>query len=1295
MRSPVSSDPGKGAAVLFASAVLLLASASHAGPFRVLEDTGRELVLELRAGGWQEHELPGGALHFPAGAGVDDRTGARMAPYYHRLLALPADNRPRVVVEDVRWGERLPGLPPQGSGPEDNLRVEPLYGRGPVVVGPAFEWRRHTVANLFVVPIRPDGDGVLPLDYLRFRVIYPDPRGSLTTRSDRLVEAAVVNPSSARAWTLPRAGSRGTRTAGAAAAWPDGIMVRIEIEDEGIYQISPADLEVRGIDAGGFDPRKFRLFNNGGQPLPESPAVARPDSLIENAIIVEGEGDGSFDAGDRIIFYGRSVNTWVRAATPGSYVHTNNPFTRRNVYWLNIPADGPDGKRMQPIEVNAAATFETEIARSRLFIERDAVIFNSKQHPESGTRWFATELTGGEQYSAGFELESPLAAADGELWVYFKRLDGFGSNAIVSVNGAAIDTFSLTTTKRSMDVPAALLRSGSNTFSFRIDGGRVYFDWIELSYLRRLETNAGRIVYDALPQDGVARVSISGLEDPWVFDVQDYANVRYTRNVPYEAPSQVNDPRRMIAVSDANLRTPATIEQAGFGDDDYPNGLRDPNLAHEYIFIYHPDFTGAVAQLEAYVEQRDELDVLPVNINDVFQEFSWGLYDPTAIRDFLMYAYDNWATLPQTVLLVGDGDYDYRNISSSADKNWIPPYENAHVSRDDWYAEFGSGEPQIAMGRLTVQTNGELETYLEKLQRYENDSDLGAWRSKLVMLADDEYIETGPTFQDQIHMEQAEEFSTEAAPPFISIKKIYIGAYPTTFDPVTGGRRKPDATRALLNEINRGALLVSFIGHGNAHVWTHESVLLDSRDNALIDSGDRTPLYLAATCSWAHFDRPQNPSHPELLLVKPGGAIGVVGATRLTNAYSNNRFALAFYERIFDRTAAFSVGEALFLAKLDHPEGTNQYYHCLAEPNLRLALPRMDVEFTGVEPDSLTALAPAEVSGEVTEPNGGPLPDFDGEAVVTVYDGADTLAYAFTGSGGEPVDTLHYSVTGGTLFRGLVTVTGGELDAGFIVPRDVKSGSRDGSVHMYAYNDELDGVGAAGGMLISNQSASLDDNTPPEVTVYFDHPNWREGDLTSATPVLYVALADSSGINLTGEIGHDIRAVIDGSGELLLTESFTYERDSYTRGVAEERIFDLEPGRHQLELWAWDNANNFTRAQTSFTVVSSDEAVALNNVLNWPNPFSERTNFTFGLLGADAEVTIKIYTASGRKIREIGPIAGRAGFNYPERTSFELEWDGRDDYGDPVANGAYLYVVKATGPSGQSDEAVGKLLRIR
>ncbi|MCB2199771.1 type IX secretion system sortase PorU [bacterium] len=1298
--------------VLFSLLLTALFASVVQAEVQVVADTPSNLILEVNFQDWTSVTFDDGVLHMPTNAGVDDRTGGELTPFVARLIGLPSNQRPRVTIESVQWGERLVGRAPQGTEPTDHLEVDHLSGQGPVVVGEPFEWRRHWVSYLYLVPVQQDGNGVRPLKSMRLRVDYGSPTETVLSSSDPLVHAALANPSAAGRWQRSLRTIKQNSKVASTDEWPSGTMIRIELDREGMYELTPEDLDLWGIDLSGLDPRNFRIFNNGGQPLPEDFDDPRDTELRENAIIVTGEEDGSFDDEDRIIFFGRAVNTWIPGSPPGEYRHRINAFTRVNVYWLNIADDGSQGLRMADLNVDESPTYNTDRARTRMFIDNESVIFNNSSHIESGKDWYARELFSGEIYAESFNLSSPLADESATLWVSLKTLGG-ANNATILVNGTPVDVFNSSVTTWSIELEPGVLRDGNNTFTFQMNNGHLYFNWFEIHYERRLNASNGRIDFDTLPEDGIAQVTLTGLEEPWVFDIEDFDEVSYTREIPFKVETQVNSPRRHIAVSTDNFLTPIRMRVDGIGQPDYPNGLRDTSLEADYIILTHEDFYDNTARLETFIEQRDTIEVLRVDVADVYREFAWGMFDPTAIRDFLAFTHDNWAVMPQSVLLVGDGDYDYRNIISNSDDNWIPPYEENTDCRDDWYTTFDNGVAQMALGRLTIQTNRALDTYIDKLIAYEADTDPGPWRSRMVLLADDEYVDVGPTSWDTAHMEQAEDFSRNYAPDYLNINKIYIGTYPTSYDPVSGGRRKPAANRDLIEQINAGALLVSFIGHGNAHTWTHESVLTDSRDGSLINSGTRNPIYIAATCSWGHFDRPDNQSHPELLLEQSGGAIGVIAATRKTNGFNNFDFALAFYSRLFDRVNNFPLGTSLYLAKMDAPLGSNRYYHCLGEPHLTPALPRLDMNVEEVNPDSLQALAHASVRGTVQIPSlaaankqqgdnfrtergisATTAADFDGETLVTVYDSDDTLSYTFTNRNGTTGSTLDYYVKGGTLFRGNVTTTGGEFTANFMVPRDVKFGSNAGSIQMYCYNDEQDGVGTMRDLAISVNSADLNDATPPELRIRFDHENWMSGDLTSSQPTLYLDVFDTNGVNLTGEIGHDIRAIIDGTRELVLTEGFIYNRDSFTRGTAEQPIYDLEPGRHRIEAWAWDNANNFTRTEASFVVVDPNDEVQLENVLNFPNPFNDRTSFTFEL-STEAEVSIRIFTASGRLIQEIGPVAASAGFNYPGGTNSHLEWDGRDRFGDPIANGVYLYKIKAKGASGQTDEVLGKLLRIR
>ncbi len=1256
-------------------------------------------VLTITPEAWTEIVTDTGIVPVPLEAGLDDRVDGEVVPYYRRLIALPAPVKPTVQIVNQQWNEWQEGLPPMGTEEFDSDRIPHLSSAGQVYIGEPYLWRRHWVSDLYIMPLKIEGDGVRTLQEMQVQVTYPHPERGLSRISDPLFETTVLNAESSRNWAVSSSLLPGRTVTNSEQSWPDGPMIRIEVTQEGIYQVTSEQLEASGIDLSGYDPRTFRIYGNGGLMLDEDPSEERDTFLRENAILVEGEEDGSWDENDRILFFAKSVNSWEKAVPSGNFRHTLNPYTRTNVYWLNIAEDGSFGKRMEDLESDEAKTFETNAARSRVFTENDVFIYYNQSYVETGKIWYDTQLSTGESVSRPFQLTAPLGTGDDVLWLAGKRLSSSGAStrAIVIINNVHIDTVSMSNSVQSIDIPPEVLVDGINTFTLNIYSGIVMLDWFEVHYMRTLQTTADRMDFDAFPEDGIAEVTLSGLENPYIFDVLDFDEVAITRNNPFVVNSSVTQPRRYIALEETAFLTPQSMRYDVNRGDEYTDGLRTPITA-DYIYIVHDDFYETAATLENYVEERDGVEVVRVLTSDIYDEFSWGVYDPTALRDFLMYVQANWTgtvgDIPSVCLLIGDGDYDYRNILSSSDRNWVPPYENRQECRDDWFAEFvENGDPEFIMGRLPVQSNYQLENYIERLMDYEANPDFGPWRSRFILVADDEWVESGPTSIDTYHISQAENLATHSIPSYMNINRIYIGTYPTNFDPVTSGRLKPHATRELIESINRGALMITWIGHGNAHVWAHEQLLVDTRDIGQINAGAREPIYIAGTCSWGHFDRPDNEAMFEQLLIRQGGAIGAIAASRNTSGISNYHFLQTFYSIFFNRQNPRSLGEALMLAKIQAQGVTNQYYHCFADPSMKTALPIKNMVVTDIAPDSLVAMEYASVFGEVREPgSGAPISGFDGEALVTVYDSYDTLAYQFTNSDGTPGRDFYYRMPGGSLFRGFQTVTSGILGTEdtegvrFFVPRDATTGSSDGWIQLFAHDGETDALGSMVGVQISSVMGSTNDSNPPEISVYFDHEDWREGDLTSTSPVLMVGVADSSGVNLTGEIGHSIRAIINGSEEILLTDDFIYNRDSYTTGMASRKLYDLTPGWNTLEVWAWDNANNFTRDELSFYAVEVDEEVVLSNVVNAPNPFENETWFTFESVGAE-EATVRIFTPSGRLIKTIGPETISGQF-------VAIPWDGRDHYGDAVANGVYLYRVRVSSSSG-SDEKVGTLMRIR
>jgi Peptidase family C25 len=1274
--------------IIVAILLIMGVAATSSAAVRIITDSPSYTVVEFTFPTWVESSVENGLVYMPGEGVIDNRAGNPMTPFVYKSLGLPSNELPEIVVEEIVWGDSHLSSAPVGDAESDLFNVDHLYNRGPVVLSEPYKYRNYWTTGLYIVTVRDQGGSVLPLKRLRLRINYSTPKEAVTARYDRLIDISYLNPKATANWSLVQRGS--ALSLDEVSSWPEGRMIRMEVQQEGIYSLSLDDIP---IDLTGVDPRSIRLYNNGGGVVPPTHEPNRDQSLRENAILIEGEDDGIFDIDDQILFYGKSVTSWYKRES-GEFRHTENPYTRNNVYWLNIPDDqSVVGRRMGSFETDEDVVFHTDIAMARIFQNNDTRIYNNEQELESGIKWYSNEMSEYSTYSISFQLENLDITRPTKLWLGIKTLSNSSRTGRLSLNNVPVDTFRLSSSVHGVDIEQGLAHTGSNVLSFYTES-RTLFDWYNFYYYRKLETSSGRIDFDKFTENGVLEVSIAGLTDPYIFDVQDFDTVKYSRNDTIRVESQISQPRRMIAISDGNFLNPLKIQVVGFGAPEYPNGLRDNTLSADCIIITHPDFMSATKELETYLEDRDGTNIIVVDIEDVYREFSWGLFDPTAIRDFLKYTSTSWAhPLPSTVFYIGDGDYDYRNIMTASDKNWIPVYESGSFCFDDWFVTFTSGRPEMISGRITAHSNKDVEIYLDKLNRYDNEAEMGAWRTRMTILADDEYNTDSPLPSDRKHIQQAEEFATDHLPGYMKLKRIYIGTYPTTYDPGSGSRRKPMATRELIENINKGSLLVGFVGHGNAHVWCHETVLLDTRDNDLIECGDKLPIFVAATCSWGHFDRAENDSHPEIMLRDRNGAIAIIAATRKTGPDANFNFSNAFYQNFFDRENPKTLGESLFLAKSANSFSTNaKAYHCLGDPTLTPARPKMGAEITSINPDSLIALSSATIGGAILSTSGDPVDDFNGEAIITVFDSADTLTYIFH----EEVNTspLDYPVHGGTIFRGRVSTIDGNLETRFIVPRDVKLGASSGWIQVYAYNDESDAAGAKDSVAISVIPASLDDTTPPEVRIYFDRENWQDGDMVTTDPTLFVEMFDTNGVNLTGEIGHDIRAIIDGTLEISMTEEFIYNRDSYTRGISERKLYDLKTGKHNIEVWGWDNSNNYKRIEADFEVIESDDELRLDDVLNWPNPFKENTNFTFEL-SSDASIEIKIFTASGRMIKEIGPIQGYAGFNYPEGTDLKLQWDGRDRFGDQIANGVYLYKVTAKNSIGQTDETVGKLLRVQ
>jgi hypothetical protein len=1116
----------------------------------------------------------------------------------------------------------------------------------------------------------------------------------------------VLNYEQGRQWRGEQIRQRGPRK----RTRLSDVWAKLFVSEEGIYRVTGRDLADRGIQISGIDPRTLRLYNNGGRELPRSLSAPRPDRLIENPILVVDGGDGRFDEDDYFLFYGKGVSGFSFNPERREYEHYIHHYVDENVYWLTWGGQ-QEGKRIRLVQGPQETGRVIDVVRDRVFVENELrTVFRS------GYDWYGWLFTASDPSSTSrtYTLDLPAAVGSeaGTLRVRFYAGPRSLHKFVVKVNGTPV----LEPEFRNANASAWMARefeainvtglvSGTNrvTFEYSADSptAQVYLDWFTLEYSRQLSLGEGELFFSTPADNGMVTFRVeAGTSATTVWEVSRPEAIRQlsavvsANGLTFSDTLRTDLPRRYAVVEPQRFKAVKRVEL------DVASDLRNPDRGAEFIIITYDDFYPEAMRLKSLRENwnlNDRLETEVVRISDVFDEFSWGLYDATAVRDFLKFAYDNWNPRPRYVLLFGDGDYDPKNRLNRSDRNWIPTFQNradhllTTLTSDQWFT-FVSGDDQImdlAIGRLSVRSLEEARTVVDKIIAYETQPEWGDWRQVVTLVGDDLLGPGGRETSETMHINDSEGIAQRYIPGSFDVEKIYLTEYPAVRSASVSGVRKPLAAARLLDRINRGSLIVNFIGHGNPHVWTHELVLSHFRDMDQIDNGGRLAFFIAATCDFARFDDPNEESMAEDLLRAPGrGAIGVLSSARLVYASPNADFNRRFLSSLFAPLNVGRVnrlGDAFVSAANTAAFRANSLkFHLLADPTLRLRAPAPWVRITQITPDSLRALSRVRVQGQVMLAN-EVQEDFNGSLLLKVFDSAKEVNWKSPQNG----YLLRYWLPGGTVFRGPVPVRGGRFAAEFIVPKDLSYGGRKGRISAYAWSSERDAAGSRGNLAVGGTETAFRDDEGPEVRLYFEgRPDFVSGDIVGAPPVLVAEIADSvSGVNITGAVGHGITLIVDGdrASRIDLTPYFIYDEGSFTRGRIRYPLPDLEPGEHQIELKAWDNSNNSRSQAIQFIVQSADEVV-VRDVWNYPNPFSTNTAFTF-VTSHEGRVRIQIYTLAGRLVQTLESSA-RPGFN-------TIEWNGLDMDGDRLANGVYLYRVTVTPTNGSATgvaETIGRLV---
>ena len=1102
-----------------------------------------------------------------------------------------------------------------------------------------------------------------------------------------------------------------------------GQWYKIAIDKDGVYQINKSFLEELGLNVAQLDPRNIQIYGNKGLMLPEANSQSRDRDLIENSIIVAGQEDGSFDDQDYILFYGDGPDEWVYDSSLNFYDHNANLYDRYNYYFLKVGAS--PGKRIIDAQevsnhnktINTFDEFKIHEQEKDNFINSgrefwgEAFEINTSQDFGFNFQNISTQdpvkiytRTAGRSVVNGMSFK--VTNNSQEVASMVIPLTSINYTATYARVSSTIDSFTSLTDSITLNY----------TFNRSSSADRGWLDFIVLQAKRALKYENEQQVFFSIASVGAGNISLFEINNPSinikVWDITEPSSVKNLNLIKSASKvsftSKTDSLKKYIMFDDSQLLRPTII---GKIDNQNYRGTQDV----DFIIVSPNEFLAQADQIGQLHKTHDGLNYIVAEQSKIFNEFSGGRQDPTAVRDFVKYLYDKalaqGSSLPKYLLLFGDGSYDPLSHENEDNTNFILTYESqmsvdpvgTYVS-DDYFgflddqegANIGAndaGALDIGVGRMPVASQEDANTMVTKVKRY-LEGTFGNWKNNITFVADDE--------DGNIHLDDADELASniERRYPEMNIDKIYFDAYPQ--ENAAGGERYPDVQKAINNKMFSGSFIVNYTGHGGELGWAHERVLNIS-DIRSWTNMDKLPLFMTATCEFSRYDDPSRVSAGELVLLSDqGGAIALMTTVRLVYSFANQNLATNFYDVVLEKKSELALGDIVRITKNNALPGVNnRKFTLLGDPALKLSYPKEFVSTISIndkpllaqpdtilngqeviirENDTLKALSKVKICGMVHDSNGVRHDDFNGTVYTTIFDKA--LQVQTLENDKESEETT-FNLQQNIIYSGKSTVLNGEFCYEFVVPKDIGYKIDYGKISYYADNQLYDASGSYDQVKIGGTSQNIiEDNQGPEMEIFMNDESFVFGGLTNENPILIVKLSDSSGINTVGNsIGHDLSMTLDDDPERInLNNFYAADLDSYQSGALTYPMNNLDDGRHSINVKAWDVHNNSSEGSTEFVVAQSAD-LALTHVLNYPNPFVSNTTFWFehNRPGENLAVKIQIFTVSGKLIKTISTSINTEGFLVND-----INWDGKDSFGDDIGNGVYVYSIEVQSEDGSS-----------
>lgn len=1120
-----------------------------------------------------------------------------------------------------------------------------------------------------------------------------------------------------------------------------GKWFKIAVSKTGVYKLDQAFLKSLGIDITSVNPKNIRIYGNGGGVLPENAGEVRLNDLTENDIYVSGENDGVFNNEDFVLFYGKGPDN-IKYLDESNITHAHNVYDNYGYYFVNV--DLGLGSRIKTTSF-VDATPDQIISD---FTDVQIVENDLKNYGFLGRTWFGQELNSGEDTPFNFNfpnvvsskpmyIEAGIGASSSSSSMITLAYEG--NELVADEIGAKFSNFyssvNLFASVNPVQDQVSLSFNWSNEGNL---SGEARLDYLKVIATRALKATGG--------QFGFVNLISKNTNDVLKYSIENKSLINFVWDVtePTFPKLMESDPSNLISYdfienADSNLNKYHVVN---FTDTMTPVVVQT-NVANQNLHSLQ-DVHYVIVTTEPYVQQAErlanyhrnnstisstnsnKLNVKVVTLSQVYNEFSSGATDITAIRDFVKYLYDNATTEDNKIkylCLFGDGSYDYRGIINNKN-NIVPTYstiigtnlKSSYIS-DDYFGEMDASDYSgtdgflkssagidVATGRLPFSDLNQATNMVNKILNYKSSNTKGAWKNLVTFLGDD-----GAEGSDQslIKFLEVSAQKIEANNDNFNLVRLYSDAFKETI--TSAGGRYPDIKKRFLEAFSKGSLVVNYFGHGNEFGLGGEN-FLDIADIKQMKNINNLPLFITVTCDFSRFDNPNIVSAgEEMIRNQYGSVVAMITTTREIFISSGDLFNRALSDYLYDFDGEKrTVGEAMKDAKNYLQSSTDELFiYLFGDPAMRLSIPDDGIVIDAVKKYEFNATTNTFELNDTTELNGlskvkikghvavetdlsQVLTSFNGDITFTLFDqpiNRSTLLNEGTGS------TVNFNSLENKLFVGQATVKDGVFEFDFVMPKDLSFNLGTAKFSFYASSNTLEKKGSDFSVKVGGlDTNAVADTTAPTASLYLDNESFIDGGTINANPILIAKLKDTNGINTSiNSVGHNITVVVDNNfnDPIILNDYYMADKDDYTSGVVTYQMPELSKGKHVLTFKAWDTYNNSVQKTLNLNV-EEDDQFKLSGVLNYPNPFINHTEFWYknNKTGEPLETKVQIFTVSGKLVKTI-----IASDNNLSGLSRSITWDGKDDFGNKLAKGVYLYRITAKQIiSGETAEAVEKLV---